>query len=30
MNALDGVGIVLTLAGLAYLFVALLRSDRTR
>jgi K+-transporting ATPase KdpF subunit len=30
VNAFDAVGLVLTLAGLAYLFVALIRADRTR
>lgn len=30
MNPVDAVGLVLTLAGLAYLFVALVRGDRTR
>ena len=30
MNPFDLVGLVLTLAGLAYLFVALIRADRRR
>ena len=30
MNPLDLVGLALTLAGLVYLFVALIRADRTR
>ncbi|MFI2488867.1 K(+)-transporting ATPase subunit F [Promicromonospora kroppenstedtii] len=30
MNLFDAVGLVLTLAGLVYLFVALIRADRTR
>lgn len=30
MNPFDVVGLALTLAGLGYLFVALLRADRTR
>jgi K+-transporting ATPase KdpF subunit len=30
VNPFDAVGLVLTLAGLVYLFVALIRADRTR
>ena len=30
MNPFDAVGLGLTLAGLVYLFVALIRADRTR
>ncbi|WP_460889500.1 potassium-transporting ATPase subunit F [Promicromonospora xylanilytica] len=30
MNPYDAVGLALTLAGLVYLFVALIRADRTR
>ncbi|MCF4122427.1 potassium-transporting ATPase subunit F [Antribacter sp. KLBMP9083] len=30
MNPYDAVGLVLTVAGLVYLFVALLRSDKVR
>lgn len=30
MNPFDVVGLVLTLTGLGYLFVALIRADRTR
>jgi K+-transporting ATPase KdpF subunit len=30
VNVFDAVGLTLTLAGLVYLFVALVRADRTR
>jgi K+-transporting ATPase KdpF subunit len=30
VNPFDAVGLVLTIAGLVYLFVALIRADRTR